>query len=239
MSSTKSNAFKDFILGISKDENKENFENVNSELTDKPLSKYFYKVKNHHDLFNLSKSFWKEYENGAKSFAFISQEDSQLQEKTILGIASYFDRNTFVRIGIICQNLQNSAFDELLLKTHDIEFDFAIKDANKFRIKRVNNIDFIDFHELCQIANSGDVSFHYEVVIQKMLAVYGIVLWDAPPINFFKNNPVLCFPMTLQMSSVSILVQEKSASIQKLKEITEFFDRYGVRIKGYILEVLK
>lgn len=231
------------IMGYAKsssdEENEEKFSNVNSEISDKPLSKYFYKVTNHQDLFNLSISYWKEYENGAKAFAFISEAESEITQKTILGIASYFDRNTFVRIGIICQSLKDSSYNELLEKTHDVEVDLGDSGILPFRIRRVNNIDFIDFSELCQIANNGSINFHYEVILQKMLTTYGLILWDAPSINFFKQNPVLCFPMTLQMSSMSIIVKEKKASIEKLKEIIEFFDRYGVRIKGFILDLEK
>ncbi len=206
------------------------------ELGDRPLSRFFYEVSNHHELFQLADSYWEDFKKGDRSFAFLSPTPTSAKEKTILGIASYFDRNAFLRMAIVGQSMRRGAYRQLMAKSHSVEVDLGLDYGRHFHIDRLNNVDFLDFSSLCEIAKEAKDNFLYEAALKQLLDSYGLVLWDAPDLSFFKENPVLCFPMMLRVKGLTVVLKESGESIKKLKEIHEFFDRYGVKIKGHILE---
>ena len=78
---------------------------IEEEIVKKKKNKYFYKVRNHHELFKIGSSFYNDFKMGVKSFAISSTGYPQSQQNSILGLASFFDHKEDVRIGIVSNNL--------------------------------------------------------------------------------------------------------------------------------------
>ncbi len=137
----------------------------------KRTNKFFYKVSNHQELFRIGKSFYSDYLTGVKSFAITSTGYQTSQQKSILGLASFFDHKEELKIGIISDNLYVGAFKDILKLSKDREYDYFGKESSINIHSFYNHFDFIDMNEVLDICNNEEIDA-YDEVLDHLSEVY-------------------------------------------------------------------
>lgn len=210
---------------------------TNSQNNNRPLAKYFYKVSNHHEFYQIGNSFLKDYREGFKSFAITSTGYKQSQQRTILALASFFDHAMPMKIAIVTSEMGEGVFKELISKSVDTNLELNMTKDSQMNVKRFyHHFDFVSFDSLFKMAPAGVPTYEYEHAISQFVRNYDLVLWDTPEIDVFKANNNLYYPIALYFDSLSIIVSQTLSSQTEINELQEFFTNYGVNIKGLMLD---
>lgn len=204
---------------------------------DKPLSKYFYSINNHHELTQMGTSFLEDYKQGAKSFAITSTGYKSSQQRTILALASFFDHISTMKIGIVSNQLSNGAFHEMVESSNKAKIMLPMTPPKAVNVKRFyHHFDFINFDELLKLAPEGVPNFEFEHAISEFVGHYDILFWDIPELEAFKANHKLYYPIALYFDSLSIIVSQSLSKAKEVEELQKFFLDYGMNIKGILLD---
>ena len=210
---------------------------TNSQDNDRPLAKYFYKVTNHHEFYQIGNSFLKDFREGFKSFAITSTGYKQSQQRTILALASFFDHAMPMKIAIVTNHMDHGVFKDLINKSVDTNVELSMTIENLLKVKRFyHHFDFVSFDSIFQMAPEGVPNYEYENAISLLIRNYDLVLWDTPEIDVFKANNNLYYPIALYFDSLSIIVSQTLSSQSEILELQDFFSNYGVNIKGLMLD---
>lgn len=200
----------------------------------RPLSPFFYKVSNHHELFKIGNSFYNDFKNGVKSFAISSIGYQNSQQRSILGLASFFDHQEDLKIAIISDNLYLGAFKEMINagKSNEIIFDGL---DEPFEIHSFyEHFDFIDLNELTAFADSPDTSM--DEILDQLMDMYDVVFWDVPELFKIQSNKETFFPIIMRFDSLSIIVAKSATNKNEVDDVKSFFLGYGINLKGLLLE---
>jgi len=211
---------------VAQSENSKEFKNIN---------KYFYKVSNHHELFKIGRSYYEDYKSkGIKSFAISSTGYQDSQQKSILGLASFFDHKEKMKIGIISDNLFDGTFKELLQASElaEVVVDEGIPPLNIYSF--YTHFDFLDLKQIVDLVNDNSIS-DYDEVLDKIVGVYDIVFWDVPDLHKIQRNSEKYFPVIMKFESLSIIVSQQLSSAKDIEEVKSFFLGYGINLKGLLL----
>lgn len=201
----------------------------------KKSNRYFYKVSNHHELFKIGRSFYSDYLAGVKSFAITSTGYQTSQQKTILGLASFFDHKEDLKIGIISDNLRQGAFKDIVSISKNIAYDYWGKDK-VINIKSFyNHFEFIDLDELLSLSSDSDLA-EYDEVFDQIVDLYDIVFWDVPELHKVQIDSEGYFPVIMKFESISIIVAQSLTKKSDIEDIKKFFLGYGINLKGLLLE---
>ena len=219
-------------------ESNENILELNKKDRHKSSSKkkeYFYRVENHSELFKIGSSYLQDFNNGLKSFAIGSTGYQNSQQKTILGIASFFDHYSDYKTAIISDNLFESTFKDLIMESDEgtISFGEDLKDIRVFNFH--DHFDFIDLNILLEVGSaSGDK--HNEDRLQELIDYYDILFWDLPDLSLIKEHPETYYLLIRSFDSLSIVVSSTDCSEKTLDNIKTFFQSYNINIKGLLFD---
>ena len=202
-------------------------------------SKYFYSIANHHELFKLGSSFYNDYQQGVKSFAISSTGYQTSQQNSILGIASYFDRQeSDVNIAIISDNLFDGVFKGIVEASdeEDLKLDSINMKTKVFRFHE--HFDFLDLEDLIKFKDDhGEMC--YEDALDSIIAEYDVIFWDVPEIYKIQEKSEIYFPVISRYDSLSIIVNTKGTCHKDIEEIRSFFFSYGINLKGLLFDSQK
>lgn len=201
----------------------------------KKSNKYFYRVSNHHELFKIGRSFYTDYMSGVKSFAITSTGYQTSQQKSILGLASFFDHKEDMKIGIISDNLNVGSFKDIVSISKKVSMDLFDFDHNVTIHSFYNHFEFIDMNELLGIANDGSI-VDYEEVFDNIIDMYDVVFWDVPELHNIQQQSERYFPVIMKFESISIIVAQSLSKKSDIDDIKRFFLGYGINLKGLLLE---
>ena len=198
-------------------------------------NRFFYKVSNHHELFKIGRSFYEDYLSGVKSFAISSTGYQTSQQKTILGLASFFDHKDDFKIAIISDNLDQGAFKDIVSISKIIPSDF-FSDKYNINIKSFyNHFDFLNLNELLKLSVDHELG-EYDSVFDHVVDHYDIVFWDVPELHKVQMDSERYFPMIMQYESISIIVSKQITKQSDVDELKQFFLSYGINMKGLLFE---
>lgn len=201
----------------------------------KRVNKYFYKVSNHHELFKIGRSFFKDYMQGVKSFAITSTGYQSSQQNTILGLASFFDHKEEISIGIISDNIHNGSFKDIISISKKRKLPIH-NDALECEVHSFyNHFDFIDLNQLLAFSNDRGID-DYDEVFDNVVDYYDIVFWDVPELHKIQLDSEAYFPVIMKFESLSIIVAQSLSSSKDIDDIRTFFLGYGINLKGLILD---
>ena len=200
----------------------------------KRSSKYFYRVSNHHELFKIGRSFYSDYLSGVKSFAITSTGYQTSQQKSILGLASFFDHKEDVKIGIVSDNLNQGAFKDIVSISKKVNFDFFGLADNITIYSFFNHFEFINMDDLLDITNQGAM-VDYDEVFDQVVDMYDVIFWDVPELHKIQINAERYFPIIMKFESISIIVAQALSKRSDIDEIKRFFLGYGINLKGLLL----
>jgi hypothetical protein len=197
-------------------------------------SEYFYKVKNHQDLVKIGNSYMADFKNGLKNFAFSAGDSERSQPETILGLTNFFNYYQDVKILVIAANLLHGPLKKFAKEAQmkNILIDGSNSSICIFKHKMFDLIDLQEFYHLKEAQQvEGLVNS-----LPKILEQYEMVLWSLPPISEMEKHIDTFFPLSMEIDSLTLLVSVGSSTVKKLTEIKTFFDKYGIPIKGCLLD---
>jgi len=198
-------------------------------------NRFFYKVSNHQELFRIGRSFYDDYTAGVKSFAISSTGYQTSQQKTILGLASFFDHKDDYKIAVISDNLDQGAFKDIVSISKNIP-STIVGDDYSLNVKSFyNHFDFINLDEVLNLSNHHNMK-EYDSVFDHIVDYYDIVFWDVPELHKIQLDSERYFPMIMKFESLSIIVSKQITKERHVDELKQFFLGYGINMKGLLFE---
>ncbi len=207
---------------------------------------YCYRVENHKELFRLGESFYEDYRQGIKSFAITSTGYFELQRKTILGLASYFDhKNSGLSILIATHGLSSETFKEVIDSSEQEDFEFHI-DVSRLKgvgVKSVKvkfytffeHFHFVDFNDLTKLRVELTEKEYLEV-LDEVVSSYNVTFWDLPEVSDIQGNLMGYFPIISKFHSLSMVIRKEETGKTEIERVKGFFENYGLDFKGAIID---
>ncbi len=196
-------------------------------------SKYFFQVKNHEEFYQVGKSFQEDYRKGQKFFLFANLNTPENQQKTILGIASFFQYFEQKKVLIISSQLDNSFFHSILKDAEIKELLLSNKSGPTAQFIFHNELTFLDAQSFK--GNKLTSTLDYDEIFNDLNELFDCILFDLPDTLNGKNNLDLYFPIYKRADSVSFVLLRDGTSLKGMDAITQQFKSYDVKIKGAIL----
>jgi len=200
-------------------------------------SKYFYKAKNHVELFNIGKKYLSDVNAGINRFAVYAIDDKIEREKTILGLYAFFayqmEREVIIFTESLAESFYYSYFTDLkkekrFIQDEDIGFEIYVEE----------NLQIYEFSELKRISSKFR-RFSVEEFITGVIETAGkdapIVFWDLPDLSKIKKCKEIYFPIIRQIQNISIVVKENLTKMKQLVYAIDYFKKYGIAIKGVLM----
>ncbi len=198
-----------------------------------PLSCYF-KVKNHIELLNLGKKFYKSYKEGKRVFAITGFDKYDNLEELVLALGAYFNYDHGVTCELITPEFNNSSFVKHVEEemTRDIkEYDGAFIEFHKTYsltqygmcgIKRIYNaVNLIKYENiLCDIFSKKD-------------SAYFVAL---PSLDEIESNLEQFYPLVQHIDSVAFLAELKKSKEKNVARYIDYYKKSSVDIEGIILK---
>jgi hypothetical protein len=175
-----------------------------------------------------------DFKNGLKNFAFSAGDSEQSQPETILGLTNFFNYYQDIKILVIAANLLHGPLKKFAKEAQmkNILIDGSNSSLCLFKHKMFDLIDLQEFYHLKQAQQvEGLVSS-----LPKILEQYDMVLWSLPPISEMEKHIDTFFPLSMEIDSLTLLVSVGTSTVKTLTEIKTFFDKYGIPIKGCLLD---
>lgn len=204
----------------------------------KALAHYFYKIEDHQNLNRIGNSFLSDYKNGLKNFAFTSTNFIHSQQKTILGLACFFDHfQDNLKIGIVSRDLKEGVFSEIINESRSLVRQIPhLPNTNFFYFQFYHHFEFIDYNELIETGKSLPVQAEYESALDYLLSCYDVVFWDVPEMNNIVKHKAQFFPIAMKFDSLTIVAMKRNNQTKELDDIKNFFQNYGINLKGLIFD---
>ncbi len=196
-------------------------------------NKYFFKVKNHNEFYQVGKSFQEDYQKGQKFFLFANLGARADQQRTILGIASFFQYFEQMKVLIISSQLNSSFFHNILKDAPMEKLCISTKHTNTAQFIFHNEMTFLDAHSLKE--QKATNTLNYEGVFDYLHHLFDCILYDLPDVSKDKDHLDFYFPIYKRADSVSLIFLKNSSSFTGVESMMKQFQSYGVRIKGALL----
>ncbi len=196
---------------------------------------YFYKVANHAELYKLGSSYLEDFKSGLKSFTISSTGYYNSQQKTIIGLASFFDHYDDLKIAIISDNLFNGYFQEIITASEQKKIPLFVSeyDLNIFSFHQ--HFDFIDFNIILDIPNKKE-NIDYEQRVNDIINYYDVIFWDMPELYKIQADPEAYYPAMQSFDSLSIIASKSMTKTGEVSSIRSFFESYNISIKGLLFD---
>lgn len=193
---------------------------------------YYYRAKDHVELFKTGSSYLKDFKDGEKNFSFISVGLDDVREKTVFGVASFFNYHSDCRVGIVTDHFEKSFYHQFIGDLEkeqrnivDEELGFHVFVGNGFEI-----IEFANLKNVERKIKDND----FEAFVEKLVDSYDLILWDLPDLEALKSNKELFFPVIRILDNVSMIVSENTTKFKDMQTIMDYFRRYQIRVKGML-----
>lgn len=184
--------------------------------------KSHYRIANADQLAVVGKGFLEEFRTGKKSFAFSSTNYKASQQRTVLGLASYFDHLFDLKILIISDSLYLGVFKELVEKSFPI--DLPQGPGKRFH----HHFDFLELKLLHQSNDS-----HKEA---ELLGLYDLVLWDLPVLSTKKAANEALTLSAANFESLSLIVSPSASKFSDRKGLEKHFKDFGIDVSGILFK---
>jgi len=199
----------------------------------KSLSKLYYKVKNHIELFKLGDSYLRDFNRGIKSLAFNSTGIKGERERTVLGVTSFLNYNAKVTVTVVTDDLQKTLYHNFITDLEEIKKPILNEDVS-FSCYATQGVEFVEFSEICDVMYQlGNTSF--EDFVESFVESSDVVLWDLPELKDMDNKKEVFYPVIRSLESVSLIVKANHSKYAELHKVKDYFEKYKVPFKGLVL----
>jgi len=193
---------------------------------------YYYRAKDHVELFKTGSSYLKDFKDGEKNFSFISVGLDNVREKTVFGIASFFNYHSDCRIGIVTDHFEKSFYHQFVGGLEKVERRIVDEDL-PFYVYEGKGFEIIELSNLRNVERKIKDN-DFENFVEKMIDSYDLLLWDLPDMNSLKANKELYFPVIRVLDNISLIVSANETKFKDIQNIIDYFKRYQIRIKGML-----
>ena len=194
---------------------------------------FYYKAKNHKDLFKVGNSYFDDVKAGLKSFCFTSINAKTEQEKTIFGISAFFNYHSELNVTIITDSIKDSYYLEHITQPERKTRKVLDEDIH-LEFYYVDGITIIEMNELKSVGNSLQ-KYTFSEFLEDIIKVSDLVLWDLPHIKDMDIDKETYFPITMLVENVSIIVQPENTKLNDIEHMLEYYSKYSIDVKGMIL----
>ena len=203
----------------------------------KKINKSYYKVKDHVDLYKTGSSYLEDHKKGVKSFAFSSIGVSEVRQKSIFGVTTFFNYHSGVKVNIFTVNFQESFYRDYLedLETKRVSFLNGLVNITAFCDEGVEIIDMDELKNAILKLKDHDA----EEILESIVKELDLCLWDLPSTKTMDKCKDFYFPVTRVLGNVSIVVAGNKTKIKEITNICEYFNKYHVAIKGILINPIK
>lgn len=193
---------------------------------------YYYRAKDHVELYKVGSSYLKDFKSGLRSFSFSSKGLKEEREKTVLGILSFFNYHQDVNVCVVTGDLEKS-FYQKIGKNFSAREESVFDEEMTYQFFSGDGFDVLEFNELKKIERKL-LSYNFEDFLDFLLSRYDIILWDLPERQVLDSNKELYFPIIRSLDNVSFIVGKNVSKITEINELVSYFNRYQISIKGLL-----
>lgn len=193
---------------------------------------FYYKAKDHVELFKTGSQYLKDFKEGLKSFAFSSYDLDLVRQKTVFGVSTFFNYHTDVKTLIVSEGMAHSFYYEYMgiqekesrqVFDEEITYDVGVSDG----------IDLMDFEQLRRVARKIR-TYDFEDFVDFLVDSYDLILWDMPEVSVLDGHKEVYFPVIRSLDSVSLIVAKDKTKIKEVHDLVGYYKRYQVEIKGLL-----
>ena len=194
---------------------------------------FYYRAKDHMELYKVGSSYMIDYNSGLKSIAFCGNSLRPEREKSVFGVTSYFNYHINIKICIVTMSFHESFYHEM---TGDLDYRSvkALDENFDYKVFSGQGFDIIEFSELKKVERKlrhHDFEYFLDVLVED----YDLVLWDLPELDILNSNKELYFPIVRTVDNVSLIVGENYSKFKHIEQMIDYFNRYQINIKGVLV----
>ena len=193
---------------------------------------FYYRAKDHMELYKVGSSFLKDFNSGLKSFSFASCGLDLQREKSVLGITSFFNYHEDINICVVTKEVLGSFYsaiaEKLSVKTKEV-FDEDLS----YDVHSAGGFDIIELSELKKVERKLR-NYDFEYFLDHLLDSYDLILWDLPDLDVLDSNKELYFPIIRSLDNVSFIVGKNKSKVSEINSMISYFKRYQIQIKGLL-----
>lgn len=193
---------------------------------------YYYRAKDHVELYKIGSSYLKDFKSGVKSVSFASHGLNIEREKSVFGILSFFNYHENLNICVVTKSLENSFYEQItggLTKREGQVFDEDLY----YDFYTGEGFELIEFQELKKVERKIS-EYSFEEFLVQLQDSFDLILWDLPSTDILSSNKELYFPIIRSLDNVSFIVGKNKSKISEINEMVSYFRRYQVNIKGLL-----
>ncbi len=197
---------------------------------------HYYRAKNHVELFKVGNSYLDDFHKGLKSFAFSSFGLDEDREKSVFGVAAFFNYHAHEKLCIVGEKTDKAFYFNFVknYKRKKIKLDDNVT-LDYYESKGFDFVDFADFRSLEKRLRNTD----FEDVLDLFIDQYDIILWDMPEISILDHNKEIYFPVIRTLDNVTFVASSGASKIKELDELKNYYKRYQVDLKGILFRTEK
>lgn len=198
-----------------------------------PLSCYF-KVKNHIELLNLGKKFYKSYKEGKRVFAISGFDSSADLDQMILALGAYFNYDHGVTCDLITPEFEKNSFVKLV--EEDMTKDLKNYNGTYLEFHKTYSLTQYGLDGLKNIYQSVDLIKYENIlcdIFSKKDSAYFIAL---PTLDEIKSNLELYYPIIQHVDSVAFLAELKKTKEATINKYIDYYQKSSLSIEGIIIK---
>ncbi len=202
---------------------------LSSQLCLKMAGELFFEFEKHEELFKLGKHFFNDLNEEVSRFGFCHTRGNE-GAQTIIALSSFFAKEHDASSLIITNRASLKAYEDVLgelrskaFVTKESGFEVELYFSGGFYILDIDN--FTQKY-------SWDLQ---RDVLEEILGEVNLSLWNLPEIEKIKNNPEVYLLCLNFIHNVSLFVDLKNTEIRKVALAEEYFLKYSIPIKGFIV----
>lgn len=203
------------------------------------LSRYFYKIANPDELFKLGRNIVTEIEKGIKGFAFTSTGYKNSQQRTILGLCCFLDKNTDYKVGIVSDHLHQGIFQgfvEASTKKHHLFQEIVgVLNYKSFH----HHFDFIHYDDLIAFYKNHNYAKSCDEELSSIFKKYDVIFWDIPEMEKIKMEPQFHYKISRFYESLTVVISQSVTSNKQVEQIKKFFGNYNINLSGILFDTEK
>lgn len=180
-------------------------------------------IKNQPELFKVGKSFINDIAQNRNQFGFTSLFNGG-NEKYLLAYASYINYTLKRPVLIVVKNLLDNSFDQY-------RQNFTPGTLWKWNTWDWGNLCFIDYSQISAHAESFNL-LDFKVITDEFVAV----LWSLPEGDLNNYIPRNAFSILEKVSSITMIVSKGKTIIKNLKKAVNYYQCFGIPVKGILME---
>lgn len=189
----------------------------------------YYRIASGDQLMKMCRPFLEDFKAGTKSFAISSTNYKTSQQRTVLGLASYFDHLFEARILIISDSLKKGIFRDLVNVSEINSLHTSAGPCGAIIQRFYHHFDFLDLRAAVELETRG--------LLEAVLEEYDLILWDPPTLSMHLESAEVFPKISRHFGSLSLVVSNSATKNEDYENLKKHFDGYGISIAGAGLQM--